>query len=449
MQADALPPMRVGGRSSGGFDLRRVPTAGGVCRVSAYAHTLADRVAVVDAWAVPDIGRVTRVRGRIVLDFSPHLRGSKRYLWTLGGRRFVSEEQAEEIRQIICVDSRHAPLEDAIARFRGQRSRTHRATDVIDRYLEAAPGLVSERTDRRLSPRTVAAYRAVLGRSRSFFVGMTIAQATQTATLRQFKAWFQLPEEMGGRGLQSDHEARNAFAAFRAVVAWYRTTRPDFPAPDWPTMPTALTAKRRSRHRREQARLTMPEVVRTIDALPADRQAIYWVMFYAGARPTEARGVLVADWARPRLTICRSAATKAGGCEIRDTTKTGETGVYTLPDWLCDMIDQKRASIDPEAPLFQNFDPRAPRGVFSDDSIRDAWFSACDRSGVPRVSVYRAMKHTQVSALRDAGLSIEEIVDQYRWTSAGMLEHYDEAKDQRRGGVVARLDEMVGKARGE
>jgi len=28
-----------------------------------------------------------------------------------------------------------------------------------------------------------------------------------------------------------------------------------------------------------------------------------------------------------------------------------------------------------------------------------------------------------------------------------MLEHYDEAKDERRGGVVARLDDLVGKAR--
>ena len=85
--------------------------------------------------------------------------------------------------------------------------------------------------------------------------------------------------------------------------------------------------------------------------------------------------------------------------------------------------------------------------MISDDAIRDAWATACEKAGVPWVPPYRAMKHTQVSALRDAGLSIEEIVDQYRWTSAGMLEHYDEAKDARRGGVVARLDEMVGKAR--
>ena len=116
-------------------------------------------------------------------------------------------------------------------------------------------------------------------------------------------------------------------------------------------------------------------------------------------------------------------------------------------EWLADLIDKHRRSIDPEAPLFQSPDPRAPKGAFSDDALRDAWMAACGRACVPRVSVYRAMKHTQVSALRSAGLSIEDIVDQYRWTGAGMLDHYDERKDERRGAVVARLDELVGNAR--
>lgn len=90
-----------------------------------------------DPAAMPDVGRVTRLRGRIVLDFSPELRGTDRYLWSLSGRAFTSEDQAEEIRRIICTDARHVPLADAVARFRGQRSRTHRATDIIDHYDEA------------------------------------------------------------------------------------------------------------------------------------------------------------------------------------------------------------------------------------------------------------------------------------------------------------------------
>lgn len=170
-------------------------------------------------------------------------------------------------------------------------------------------------------------------------------------------------------------------------------------------------------------------------------------MIYCGARPTEARGVLGRDWARPRLSIRRSAADRRSEAAVRDTTKTGETGTYELPDWLCELIDRHRVSIAPGAPLFAQRDPRARGALYSDDSLRDAWRAACAAIGIPAVSLYRAMKHTQVGALRSAGLPIEDIVAQYRWTGAAMLEHYDEARDERRGGVVARLDELVGKAR--
>ncbi len=400
--------------------------------------------------AVPNAGKVTRRRGRIVLDFSPELRGSDRYLWSYSGRAFESDAVAESVRQRICQDAVHMPLADAIARYRGDRSRTHKATDVIDRYLEAAKATPSDRTGQLIRPRTLAAYRAVLRRGRPFLDGLTIAEATRADTLRRLKGWFRLPLEQGGRGLQSDQEARNFFAAFRAVVAWYRTTRRDFPAPSWPPMPTALTAKRRNVGRRAaENRLTLPQVVRAIDSIPPARQPLFWVLFYTQARPTEVRGVLGEDWARPRLTIRRSADGKSGSAEIASTTKTGETGTYELPEWVCDLIDKHctGARFRPDAPLFPNTDARAAGGIYSDDAIRGTWAAASKRAGIPWVPLYRAMKHTQVSALRDAGISIEEIVDQCRWTSAAMLEHYDEARDVRRGAVVARLDAMVGRAR--
>ena len=52
---------------------------------------------MVDPAEVPDYGRATRLRGVIVLDFSPDLRGSKRYLWSLKGTAFESEAEAERI----------------------------------------------------------------------------------------------------------------------------------------------------------------------------------------------------------------------------------------------------------------------------------------------------------------------------------------------------------------
>ena len=397
---------------------------------------------------VPEFGRIVTRRGRIVIDWSPHIRDAGRYLWAFSGRAFVDARQAEEVRLAICRDARHMPLVDAIARFRGRRSRAHKAVDVIDRYLAAAPSLVSERTDRRLAPRTIDAYARVLGRMRPWLGDQTMQEATTAEALRRLKAWYILPPP-AGRGV-SEQEARNAFAALRAVVAWYRTTRRDFPAPDWPSMPGALRARAHSRERRgTPARIGLPDVVRSVESMPEHRQPIYWIMIYCGARPTEARGVLGQDWSRPRLTIRRSAASRSSGAEVRGATKTGEAGSYDLPEWLCDLIDRHRVSIAPDAPLCAQTDARARGSLYSDDSLRDCWQAACARTGIAPVSLYRAMKHTQVGALRAAGLPIEDIVAQYRWTGAAMVEHYDEARDERRGAVVARLDDLVrGVARG-
>ena len=399
---------------------------------------------------VPDVGTVRRVKGSIVIDFSPDIRGKGRFLWSLSGQAFESEAVAESVRRRICQHFKTMPLEDAVARYRGNRSRQHKATAIVDRYLEAAPTLQSERTGRFLAPRTLAAYRGVLNRARPFLEGMTIAEATSAPTLRKFKAWFRLPEP-SGRGLKSDQEARNAFAAFRAVVSWYRLERPDFPAPNWPTMPTAITAKRQNQAERNSNRLTLPEVVRGIEQIPENRRPLFWVLFYTQARPSEVRGVLGRDWNRPRLEIRRSAATKRSDAEIRPTTKTGETGIYELPEWVGEMIDRHctGARFDAERPLFVNPDPLARGRIFSDDAIRDSWATASTKAGIPWVPPYRAFKHTQVSALLAAGISLEDLIAQCRWTSASMVEHYDERQDEKRGGVVARLDSLVSKVRAE
>jgi hypothetical protein len=52
------------------------------------------------------------------------------------------------------------------------------------------------------------------------------------------------------------------------------------------------------------------------------------------------------------------------------------------------------------------------------------------------------MKHTQVSALREAGVSIDDIIEQCRWASSDMMSRYDTNRDQRRDVVTAKLDSM-------
>jgi len=407
---------------------------------------------------MPDVGRVAtvRVRGkrRIVLDFSPDLRGSSRYLWSFYGKAFASEAEAERVRGRIgdlMAPPRSLSLEDAIAEFRGIRSRVSKATTVVDQFLEEAPRIQSERTGRFLAPRTIHAYGAVLRRARPFFEGMTFAELCSAATLRRFKAWFRLPKDEGGRGLQSDQEARNAFAALRAVVSWYRLERPDFPKPDWPTMPTALRAKRENVAERNRERLTLGQVVRAIEEIPPESRAVFWVMFYCGARPTEAKAVLARDYARPLLEIRRSAATKHAGAEVRPMTKTAERGSYALPDFVCDLVDEHhapRVRFNRDAPLLGRENRSGEYGLVSDDWLHDRWSEAVEAAEIPHVPLYRATKHTPFSALRLAGIPIESLQDLYRWTNAATAEHYDESKDERRAGAVVELDALVRKERG-
>lgn len=402
---------------------------------------------------VPDVGRVVRLRNRIALDFSPHLRGTDRYLYAFAGRPFVSQEQAIEVLQTIRRDARHMPLVDAAARFKGRRARAHLATEVVERYLAAAPMLVSERTDRMLRPRTIAAYAAVLRRMRPFLEGQTILEATRADTLRRLKAWYRLPAEKGGRGLATDQEARLAFGAFRAVVAWYRTTRRDFPEPDWPSMPSAIAARRRSkvsRHERE-IRLTLDDVVRVISRMPEGRQLPYWLMFYTGARPTEARAVLVEDWARPYVRIGRSASGATSRAEALDGTKTYEARTCRLPDHVCELADRaaREYRLQPRAPLCRNQSPIARGPLIAHETLGDWWAAASAAAGVPLVPLYRAMKHSQVSALISAGLDPNRVAEMYAVGEGVLRDHYDERRDERRGEVVDMLEKLAGKARAD
>ncbi len=399
--------------------------------------------------AVPSYGTVKTLkhRGKLrpVIEYARTEQelGAPRYLWTFAGEAFATEDQAETVRAAINRDALHIPLGEAVALYKSKRAKTHEARRVIDAYLAAAPSLVSPRTGRPLKPRTIDSTRRVLKRAEPFFEGMTLTELTQRATLDELRAWFQLPADQGGRGLDSEQEARACFAALRAVVSWHRVRHPDFPAPNWPPMPTAKTARRRNRARAPRVRLTLPQTVAALDALEEGWKPLFWTFFYTQCRLTEGRAVLGCDAQRPLLRICRSAADNTAGCAVVDSPKTDETGRYELPGWLWDLIDTHRRSIDPAAPLFTNPHPEATPGVIGESAIYDAWERAATKAKVPYVPPYQAFKHTQVTALRDAGLPLEDILAQTRLTNAETLEFYDDRADERRGSVVGMIDERV------
>jgi hypothetical protein len=298
---------------------------------------------------------------------------------------------------------------------------------------------------------------------------MTMLEFFQIKELLRFKEWFRKEKRPEGappcpgkygRGLKTDNEMVNCFAAIRVVTNYYKLDHPSFSV-DWPSNPTKLTIAKRARKVRcsrtgkRESSLTLRNVVRAISSINEDRQAIYWLLFYTQCRVCEARAVLGVDYIfddeledegyeRGRIFIERSADSKGAEAEIRNTTKTGVDGGYMMPESVRRLIAEhcSHARFDPTLPLFRNPHKLAKGDIWTDDALEDTWRSALESLDLPWVPLYQSTKHTQVSALRNDGVPTDDIVEQCRWASSDMMSRYDTNRDQRRDTVTARLDSL-------
>lgn len=428
--------------------------------------------------AMPDAGVVRQVPSRPnpFIDFYPDIRDPRhRILWSFMGKGFKDEAEAQLVRNRINARALEVGLEEAVNQFRSARSRTDLLSNVVENFLNDAPSMGSLRHGgESYSPRTLDHYRVVRLRAQPYFEGMTMRQFFKTDELLRFKGWFRkearpedAPPEPGkyGRGLKTDNEMANCFAALRAVVNYYRLTHPNFSV-DWPSNPTKTTIAKRGRKERRrragkrEAALSLPQVVRAIEEIDENRQPIFWAMFFTQCRITEARAVLGMDYVfedqpgddglkRGRIFIERSADSKGAQAKIQNTTKTGVDGSYLLPEFVRKLIADhcSHARFDLSLPLFRNPHCLAKGNMWTDDALRDTWEPVLGRLGLPPVPVYKSMKSTQISALRKAGLAVDDIVEQCRWASRDMMERYDSEQDRRRDGVVNLLASLVDDAR--
>jgi hypothetical protein len=105
----------------------------------------------------------------------------------------------------------------------------------------------------------------------------------------------------------------------------------------------------------------------------------------------------------------REALKGEGSGAPRGDTKTGEPGDYPvsaeLHDWLAEQVSIERR-FQAEAPLFPN--PRTGR-PYSSHKLRELWIAACEAAEVEYVPIDRATKHTAFTALREAGVSRDEV----------------------------------------
>ena len=406
--------------------------------------------------AMPDFGRVVSLPNRSgpVIDFSPKIRGRQRYLWAFYGLSFTSVDEAEAVRARINEAAKHIPLREAIDQFRSPRSQRDTVWEMCERFIEIAATVGSQRTGEEYTPRTLYHYERLLTRAKPFFDSTSMREFFQPTRLAEFRAWFRLPKSEGGRGLKSDTEMANALIALRAMVRWYQSIHPDFEV-RWPSTPTKLTIAKRDRKRtrsresrRGRLKLRLPDVVRIISQIPEAKQPLFWCMFFTQCRITEARAVLGCDYEDGRIYIERSASGPRSTDEINDKSKNDHDGGYLLPPFVQSLIKTHCAHVrfDEKAPLFRNPHPQAVGQMWGEDAVRQMWMRATERSGLPWVPTYQAMKHTQVSALRAAGIPIDDIVEQCRWANPAMMEHYDDARDERRDAVVVKLGELASDA---
>jgi integrase len=348
----------------------------------------------VEWLAMSKIGRISeRIRSgkpTWFLDFSPYLQGRERRLTADRGYRFQSLEHAQAILHQIRGLHARMPLPEAVAHYR---------------QANARPNLVSEKAALRLlhvessgdyEPRTISQYRRYPkdGGHFSHWDGKSIYEI-------RYDELHSLVKWLRERGL-AVKSIRNILAAFRSFYSWLRRGHEqELPAIEFPRV------KGRSRQRlqpmrlanRAQAMATIPEADRGI-----------FLALKMGIRPGEARAARVQDFdfASGVLSI-REALKGEGSSAPRGDTKTGEPGDYPvsaeLHDWLAEQVPTERR-FQAEAPLFPN--PRTGR-PYSSHKLREMWIAACEAAEAEYVPLYRATKHTTLTALRESGVSRDDV----------------------------------------
>jgi integrase len=109
-----------------------------------------------------------------------------------------------------------------------------------------------------------------------------------------------------------------------------------------------------------------------------------------------------------------------------------------LRNWIAKHTPEERR-FQADAPLFPN--PRTGQ-PYSNQKLRDVWVDACSDAEVDYVALYRATKHTTFTALREAGVSRDEVQALARHRDPRTVEVYDLTDDQRRKRALKSLDEL-------
>lgn len=397
---------------------------------TAFAHdlSLGSRAAKLRAVTEKQIGTV---RGQIKrgrrcwrIDLSPAIRGHGRWVYGTVGHGFRSRKEAQTVLEYIRADAPRMGWVDAANQFR--------RTWVQQNTIAACGEIWLREASRTIAPHTLHGYQAVLRTHLGFWAGLGIQDVT-TANVRDWIA------ELAGKGLKPK-TISNALRVLKQIVRRYREDHPWVSEPVWPRIKVP---------RELQPRMPIEDIVATLDAVPEPAAGIFFCAFYTASRPNEVRGALIQDYdfKTGKLTICRALKTDSGVNPHPGGPKTGESGVYVVPGELGDWLLKWRggARLQREEPLF----PHPTTGAaWESKRMRLAWRKACERAGVEYVPLYRALKHSPVTALLEAGASLEDVQALCRHRRKSTTERYDLSNDERRARGSELLADLVGNQRG-
>jgi len=314
----------------------------------------------------------------------------------------------------------------------------------VSRQPNARPNLVSEKVEQWIAhvetcgdyqPATIVRYRGYAQGHFSWWRGRSIYDV-QYHTLHQ---WLTCLRERG----QSDKSTKNILAAFRSFYTWLRRGRErDLPRLEFPRV------KVRNRERRKvMGLMERAAAIAAIAAIPAEDRGIFLAL-KMGIRPGEVRALRISDYAFATGVVSITAALKSQGAgAVRGETKTGEVGDYPvsqeLREWIAEHVPESRRFAS-DAPLFAH--PRTGN-PYSSGALRKLWTAACAFAEVEYIPLYRAMKHTTLTALREAGASIDDVRALARHRDPRTTDIYDLDDDQRRRRALASLDRLEERGR--
>ncbi len=373
--------------------------------------------------------RVRKTDGRVHLDFWPDIKGQGRMLWSDRGAGFRDEDHARWVgEEIHRLEASGIPLVDAIGAFRRQRSRPNLVSTKLEAYRLH---LVA---DAELKPYTLDGYLSILRRHCDFWDGKIMLDVGYDSLDQWRKMLF-------AKGLKGK-TVKSIFAFFRGFLRDHRRRVPSFVIPEFPRIKVVQA---------EKPRMPLNDLVRVLAKIPEEDRGIFLCMAYTTIRPGEARAIRVEhyDWKAGVINIREALKTSSGVNPEPGETKTGSRGKYPVPDdlrrWLAEHTSTA-TRFDARAPLFPN--PRTGN-LYKRAVPTDIWRAACKKAKVEYVSVYPATKRSGLTALSEAGFSIEDVQAMGRHKNSAMTREYIVEDDQKRARAAEGLQQLIEDERGK